>query len=164
METLASQPELTPVFFTCSVYRIWPLWCSAMCGIKTAEQMSSKGLSTILLQGKCPRCHKGDIFTFPITSIIRFSTMNTACPVCGVRFEPEPGFYQGAMFVGYAISVVCIVILSLLLFFLGNPGQWVYIGVISFFMLLLAPFNYRYSRILYLHFFGGIHYDHHQRH
>jgi uncharacterized protein (DUF983 family) len=116
----------------------------------------SKGLSIALLQGKCPRCRKGNIFSFPVSNLTRFSVMNHECPVCGVRFEPEPGFYQGAMFVGYALSVASLVILSILLYFLGNPSEWVYIGVISSFMVLVAPLNYRYSRILYLHFFGGI--------
>lgn len=121
--------------------------------------MSSKGLSTALLQGKCPRCRKGDMFTFPVTTIARFSVMNQECPVCGVRFEPEPGFYQGAMFVGYALSVASLVVLSILLYLLGNPSEWVYVGVISSFFILFAPLNYRYSRILYLHFFGGIRYE-----
>jgi hypothetical protein len=42
---------------------------------------------------------------------------------------------------------------------LGDPSEWVYIGTVIGIMILLAPLNYRYSRILYLHLFGGIKYD-----
>lgn len=85
--------------------------------------------------------------------------MNPTCPHCGVSFQPEPGFYQGAMYVSYAFTIAFIVAISLALYVLGNPSEWVYIGVVVAVMLLFAPFNYRYSRILYLHFFGGIKFD-----
>lgn len=85
--------------------------------------------------------------------------MNHTCPVCGVYLEPEPGFYQGAMYVGYGFTVVFMVIIGLLLYFLGDPSEWMYIGTIVIVMLLFAPLNYRYSRILYLHMFGGIKFD-----
>jgi hypothetical protein len=87
--------------------------------------------------------------------------MNEACPHCGVRLEPEPGFYQGAMYVGYAFTVVVLVTIGIILYLLGDPSEWVYIGVIIGIMLLLSPLNYRYSRIVYLYFFGGIKYKPH---
>ena len=84
--------------------------------------------------------------------------MNETCPHCGVRLEPEPGFYQGAMYVGYGFTVAVIVIVGVLLFVLGDPSEWVYIGIIIGLMILLAPLNYRYSRIVYLTLFGGLKY------
>ncbi len=85
--------------------------------------------------------------------------MHHQCPHCGVRLEPEPGFYQGAMYVGYGISVAFIVAIGLVLYVAGNPSEWVYIGVVMMFMLLVAPLNFRYSRIIYLYLFGGIKFD-----
>jgi len=85
--------------------------------------------------------------------------MNTACPICDVRLEPEPGFYQGAMYVGYGLTIACMLAISLTPYFFFNPSDWVYIVSIIGFMVLIAPLNYRYSRIVYLYFFGGIHYD-----
>lgn len=84
--------------------------------------------------------------------------MNEVCPHCSVRLEPEPGFYQGAMYVSYGFTVAVIVALSILLYLLGNPSEWVYIGTIIATMILLMPLNYRYSRILYLYLFGGLKY------
>ncbi len=84
--------------------------------------------------------------------------MNERCSECDVRLEPEPGFYQGAMYVSYGFSVVGLIIVSIILYYTLNPNQWVYIGTIIGVMILLAPLNFRYSRILYLYLFGGIHY------
>ncbi|MBX2967134.1 MAG: DUF983 domain-containing protein [Cyclobacteriaceae bacterium] len=85
--------------------------------------------------------------------------MNEACPHCGVRLEPEPGFYQGAMYVSYGITVACITVVGLALYFLWNPSEWMYVGITIGLMLVIAPLNYRFSRIIYLYLFGGIKYD-----
>jgi uncharacterized protein (DUF983 family) len=121
--------------------------------------MPNKSLATALLQGKCPRCRTGNIFKHQASNLFRFNQMNDHCPQCGVRLEPEPGFYQGAMYVSYAFTIVFILIIGLLLYFSGDPSEWVYIGTVIGVMVLLAPLNYRYSRILFLHFFGGLKFD-----
>lgn len=115
---------------------------------------------TALLEGRCPRCRKGKIFQYPATRLFKFNIMNRECPVCGLLLEPEPGFYQGAMYVSYAFTLVFITLISFILyFFAGDPSEWVYIGVVIAVMLALVPFNYRYSRILFLYLFGGNKYD-----
>jgi uncharacterized protein (DUF983 family) len=122
--------------------------------------METPGYTKALLQGKCPQCHTGDIFRFPLTkNFWRFNQMNTLCPHCQVRLEPEPGFYQGAMYVGYGLTTAIIIIISIILYALGNYSEWVYIGIIVGVMLLLVPLNYRYSRIIYLYMLGGIKFD-----
>lgn len=113
-----------------------------------------------LLQGKCPRCRKGNIFTHSIVNnLFQFNKMNETCPHCGVRLEPEPGFYQGAMYVGYAFTIAVILAVSAVLYFSGRPSAYVYMWTVIGIMVLLIPVNYRYSRILYLYFFGGIDFD-----
>lgn len=113
-----------------------------------------------LLQGKCPRCRKGDIFKYTIGDhFFQFNKMNETCPHCEVRLEPEPGFYQGAMYVGYGITIMVIILVSLILYLVGHPEAWVYTTTVIGTMILLIPFNYRYSRIIYLYLFGGIGFD-----
>lgn len=112
-----------------------------------------------LLSGKCPRCREGKMFPYPATNLSKFNKMNSTCPHCGTRLEPEPGFYQGAMYVGYGFTLAAILVISLILYLLGDPAEWVYIGTVIGVMILLAPLNYRYSRIVYLYSFGGIKYD-----
>lgn len=112
-----------------------------------------------LLHGKCPRCRQGDIFTYPVSKLQKFHRMNDYCPVCKVHFQPEPGFYQGAMYVGYAFTIAFLVAVSIVLYLLGNPSDWVYIITFIGLMIAFAPFNYRYSRIIYLYYFGGLKFD-----
>lgn len=121
--------------------------------------MQEKRLAGALLSGRCPRCRQGDMFSYPVTNLAKFNKMNESCPHCGVRLEPEPGFYQGAMYVGYAFTLAVILIVGLTLYLLGDPAEWVYIIAVIGVMLLLVPVNYRFSRIVYLYAFGGIKYD-----
>ena len=112
-----------------------------------------------LMQGRCPRCREGQMFSYGAYNLAKFNKMNDVCPHCGVRLEPEPGFYQGAMYVGYGITIACIMMVGVILFLLGDPSEWVYIFTVIGIMILIIPLNYRYSRILYLYFFGGIKYN-----
>lgn len=122
--------------------------------------MAERTLVNALLKGKCPRCRAGEMFAFPATSPTKFNKMNEFCPHCGVRLEPEPGFYQGAMYVGYAFTIAVIMVTGLALYLLfDNPSDWTYILTVIGVMILLVPLNYRYSRIVYLYSFGGIKYD-----
>jgi uncharacterized protein (DUF983 family) len=109
-----------------------------------------------LIKGKCPACRQGDIFAHPASKLSKFNVMNRTCPHCGVMLEPEPGFYQGAMYVSYGFTVAFIVIISTLLYLFGNPSEWTYIITIIAVMIFLIPLNYRYSRIIYLYLFGGL--------
>lgn len=118
--------------------------------------MQEKTYLEALLKGKCPRCREGEMFTHGPYNLKKFSLMHEFCPHCGVRLEPEPGFYQGAMYVSYAFTVALLLILSIILYFAGNPSEWTAIGIIIGVMFLLAPLNYRYSRILFLYLFGGL--------
>jgi hypothetical protein len=65
------------------------------------------------------------------------------------------------MYVSYAFTLFFIAIISLLLYVTIQPGEWGYIFSVIGVMTLLIPFNYRYSRIVYLYCFGGIRYDRH---
>lgn len=122
--------------------------------------MQEKSWKNALSSGKCPRCRKGDIFKTSMLDITGFWKMNDHCTNCGVSFEPEPGFYFGAMFVSYALSVVLFAVIGIGLYIVANPADWVYITSIVVGAILFTPFSFRYSRILFLYFFGGIRYDH----
>jgi len=104
------------------------------------------------LKAKCPRCRKGDIFKGPIYSL-RGQITKELCSKCGFRFEIEPGYFYAAMYVSYAMNVAEIVNTGLLTFYFsgGSESPWLYIGVIMAVILILSPFNYRYSRVILLH-------------
>src|SRR3954468_5338312 len=54
-----------------------------------------------ILGQRCPRCLRGRIYA----GLLR---MNDECPVCGHHFEREPGYFLGAMYISYPLSIVVI--------------------------------------------------------
>jgi uncharacterized protein (DUF983 family) len=121
--------------------------------------MPVRSLVNAQLHGKCPRCREGDVFKYPLRKISKFSVMNKNCPRCGADFEPEPGFYFGAMFISYAVSVAVLIGVGIFLYVFFRPSDGVYLISIVLAILLMTPFSFRYSRILFLYWFGGYHFE-----
>ena len=111
------------------------------------------------LHAKCPKCRTGNMFTGPMYS---FGTqkMNERCPHCGFTFEVEPGYFYVAMFVSYAMNVAEMVTTAVAISVLtGSRNPWLYISVILAISVILSPFNFRYSRVILLHWLTpGLHY------
>lgn len=112
-----------------------------------------------LLSGKCPACREGDIFKYPLKRITHFAEMHRNCLQCGSTFEPEPGFYFGAMFVSYALSVVLFIVIWLTLYIFWDPSDMVYVSIIGIGAMLFTPISFRVSRVLFLYWFGGLSYQ-----
>lgn len=76
------------------------------------------------------------------------------CPQCNLKFEREPGYFYVAMFVSYAFNVAQMILAGVLTYWVtGNTtNPWLYMAVIFPVVVLLSPFNYRYSRLILLHF------------
>jgi hypothetical protein len=85
--------------------------------------------------------------------------MNEHCPHCGLRFEVEPGYFYGAMYVSYAFSGGLALLLGFTLFYaFDNPSGWVYAIVVAIGVVLISPTNFRLSRVIWLHYVAGIRY------
>jgi uncharacterized protein (DUF983 family) len=116
--------------------------------------------SQAVFSGRCPRCRQGKIFRKPFYSPMGFDEMHEHCPHCGLRYEVEPGYFIGAMYVSYAVSGGVALVLGFMLFYLfGDPGGWTYVAVIVPAMVLMAPVNFRISRVVWLHYVAGIEYQ-----
>jgi uncharacterized protein (DUF983 family) len=112
-----------------------------------------------ILKGKCPKCEKGDVFQFSWWQLTNFSKMNKTCPNCQVNFEVEPGFFYGAMYLSYGFSLIIMIIGGVLIYNLfKDPPLFYYVIPITLASLLFAPWNFRLSRVFYLHLFSGIKY------
>ena len=97
------------------------------------------------------------MFRYHRYNLKHFDKMYKECSRCGLNFEPEPGFYTGAMYVSYAFSVAILIVIGfMLLFFFNDPDIFVYVGITLLTILILLPVIFRYSRVIYLHLFGGI--------
>jgi len=108
-----------------------------------------------ILRNKCPQCHEGDFFEYQYAYDLKnMSKMPKNCLVCDQKYEPEIGFYYGAMYVSYAIGVATFVTIWIVLNVLA-PDMGA-LGIITYMLvaiLLLAPFTYRVSRRVWINLF-----------
>ncbi len=113
-----------------------------------------------IANGKCPQCRSGGMFKYPLSNLPRFYVMNNKCPCCNLAFSVEPGFFIGAMYISYIAVVGLVILMGMVLFTIFNdPPIWVYSTVVTSGIILLIPLLFRFSRILFLHMFGGIVYN-----
>ncbi len=76
--------------------------------------------------------------------------MNRACPVCGIAFERESGYFLGAMYFSYAMAVAAATPVVLV----GLALDWSYpmTGALAGLeLVLLSPGLFRYSRVLWMY-------------
>lgn len=110
-----------------------------------------------IFKGKCPVCHEGDVFeTKQFYNLRRFDKMNERCPECGHKFEIEPGFWYGAMYVSYGLTVafsVAAFVLTYLIYPAANA--WLYMGLIVFVIVGLVPVTFRLSRLIWMNMFAS---------
>ncbi|MCB0495348.1 MAG: DUF983 domain-containing protein [Cyclobacteriaceae bacterium] len=117
-------------------------------------------LGMAMAHAKCPRCRQGDMFQYKWWQVTKFLKFNKECSACNFRFEREPGFFDGAMYVSYAMSVAMTLTSWFVLYFIvGDPPFKVYIITIIILNIVLLPFLFRYSRVIFIYAFGGIKYE-----
>ncbi len=84
----------------------------------------------------------------------RFADMHPACPCCGQTFEPEPGYYYGAMYVSFGINVgIFLVAFFVLSQFVEEVTMAMLVGVIAVVVVGFLPIIFRLSRALWIHIF-----------
>ena len=108
--------------------------------------MRKQGVCQILIEGlrlKCPRCGKGKMFS-------GLFKMCTECGNCRFRFEREAGYFVGAMYINYGMTVfIAFVGYFALDYFTPIPFLQNFILWIAF-SALFPIFFFRYSRSLWL--------------
>ena len=103
---------------------------------------------------KCPNCHEGNFFAYNNPYNLAHTTqMNQRCKVCNEDFRREPGFYFGAMYVSYALTVgVGIALYLFMRVYLGfSVTQYFLSFILS--LVVLLPVYYRTARIIWIHLF-----------
>lgn len=106
----------------------------------------------------CPRCHEGPFFVSHPYDLKHAGELHKKCPVCDLRYEKEPGFFWGALFVSYAQTIA----FSLLVF--GAVWQLLpdlrYLWMASIVVgatVIAAPYLYALSKIIWANLF--FHFD-----
>lgn len=105
-----------------------------------------------LIQGKCPKCGKGKIYESKGSIFLaKLPKMNERCSNCGYHFDREPGYFFGAMYVSYGLTIIeMLAVFFLAVSFVSLPVLF----ILLFLMLVLTMFfNWRLSRIIWIHIF-----------
>jgi len=104
---------------------------------------------------KCPQCMSANMFLDKNPYHLKtMSKMYSHCHNCGLNFEPEPGYYYGAMYASYAFTIAISVALFLIYYTLfENFSALTYIVVLTVVLLLMAPYTFRTARAIWLNIF-----------
>ena len=108
---------------------------------------------------KCPRCRMGDMFEYKNPwSLKHTMKMNKECPVCKQPFNLEVGFYYGASYVAYALTLAFTAVTFIAWWLLigisiDDNRVFYWLGLNSVLLLLLQPYFMRVSRTGWLAFF-----------
>ena len=112
-------------------------------------------LITDIFQEKCPKCGQGHAFYKKGNPLLfQMPRMHANCPVCGHKFEKETGYFFGAMYVSYALTVAeMFAVFIIAQFFI--EGFAPIIALIAVMAILLSTFNFRMSRMLWIYMLDG---------
>jgi uncharacterized protein (DUF983 family) len=96
-----------------------------------------------ILRHRCPRCREGAIFR-------GWLAMHETCPVCGLRFSREPGYFIGAMYVSYGLSVPPVLALVVVLWRVAGWSFGAAVAGAFVAYLPFVPLVVRLSRVLWI--------------
>ena len=107
-----------------------------------------------ILTGSCPRCQKESMYLDK--NLLHFSKllkMNNNCSHCGLKYQIEPAFFYGAMYVSYGLNVALMIAVFLISFFVFNARfTGTFISIIIT-LVILFPIIVRLSRNIYINMF-----------
>ncbi len=107
-----------------------------------------------ILTGTCPKCQQESMYLdknrFKLNKLLK---MNEHCSHCGLRYEIEPSFFYGAMYVSYALNVAIGIAAFIVSFvILKSNLKEAFIAIIGS-MIILFPLVLRWSRNIYINIF-----------
>ncbi|KAF2510115.1 DUF983 domain-containing protein [Flavobacterium zhairuonense] len=107
-----------------------------------------------IFTGSCPKCQNESMYEdknpLHLTKVLK---MNETCSHCGLKYQIEPSFFYGAMYVSYALNVAVGIAAFIVSFvFFGASISQSFIAIIIT-LIVLFPFVLRLSRNLYINMF-----------
>ena len=95
------------------------------------------------LRLRCPRCGRAPLYR-------GWFTMNEVCAVCDLKFERAQGYFVGAIYVNYALTVLIAVGGYFVLWTRADLSNTVQLMLWVPFCVLFPLWFFRYSRALWL--------------
>lgn len=108
-----------------------------------------------IFSNKCPRCNKGEVFKVKNPySFGNMFNMHSRCSNCNLLYEKETGFFYGAMYASYGLSVGWFILWYVFQnLFLNLDTLQFTIGVVVS-IIALSPLSLRWSRLIWLNVFN----------
>lgn len=107
---------------------------------------------------KCPQCREGDLFKKPgLYTIDGMANMYDRCPKCNLKYEQEPGFWWGSMYLNYGFSVAIALPTFILFYAFVKMSFYGALGMAGLAVLLCIPVVFRIGRASWLYWFGKYH-------
>jgi uncharacterized protein (DUF983 family) len=107
-----------------------------------------------ILTGSCPKCQNESMYLdknpLHLNNVLK---MHEHCSHCGLKYQIEPSFFYGAMYVSYGLNVaigIAAFIVSYLIF--HSSLKVAFIAIIAS-LVVLFPFVLRWSRNIYINIF-----------
>ena len=107
-----------------------------------------------ILTGTCPKCQNENMYVdknpYNLRKVLK---MNENCSHCGLKYQLEPSFFYGAMYVSYGLNVAIGIASFIIAFvFLKLDIKTSFISIIAA-LILLYPLVLRWSRNIYINMF-----------
>ena len=107
-----------------------------------------------ILTGSCPKCQNESMYSdknpLHLTKVLK---MNSHCSHCGLKYQIEPSFFYGAMYVSYGLNVATGIAAFIVSFvFLKTTIEQSFLAIIIT-LIVLFPFVLRLSRNIYINMF-----------
>lgn len=107
-----------------------------------------------ILRLRCPNCGKTNVFYKAKYPLIGAPVMKEVCDSCGYRFDREPGYFLGAMYVSYGLAVLEGIIAFILAKYLIYGLTAIQLALITVAAILVcAVWNYRLARVIWMNLF-----------
>lgn len=104
---------------------------------------------------KCPQCRQGDLFKRPgLYTIDGMGKMYDRCPVCNLKYEQEPGFWWGSMYLNYGYSVAIVLPAFVIFKLLLGMSFYGSLALSGFLLFLMVPVVFRIGRATWIYWFG----------
>jgi len=111
-----------------------------------------------ILTGSCPKCHEESMYVVKNPYLLKtLYKMNPTCSHCHTRYELEPSFFYGAMYVSYGVSIAFGVAFFVIAYFILQTTAKTAMIILIIGIISLMPVIARLSRNIYINLF--IHYD-----
>lgn len=107
-----------------------------------------------ILTGSCPRCQNESMYVdsnpFHFTKILK---MHERCSHCNLKYQLEPSFFYGAMYVSYGLNVAIGIAVFMVTFLILHCSLKVSFLAIIAMLILPYPLVLRWSRNIYINMF-----------